>query len=108
VPLCPPSEVLERAQDTFVIKAREMMANGTYETFNHYWREANQHVHDVAGEHGIPVASVYDVFMGPDGTVDPRDRGLVLSDGLHATDQGGELIAFLFRELGYGYAEREQ
>ena len=34
---------------------------------------------------------------------DPRDGSLVLSDGLHASDEGGTLIAELFRQLGYEY-----
>jgi hypothetical protein len=104
VSLCSPSEALIRVQDTWQLKVRETQATGSFEMFNQYWREANAHVIQVATSYHIPVARVYGAFMGPDGVQDPRDFGLLQSDGLHPTLEGSALVAELFRELGYEYA----
>ena len=66
--------------------------------------EALAHLAEVATRYHIPVAYVYDAFMGEDGMEDPRDLGLVGSDGLHPTKDGSDLMAELFRNLGYAYA----
>lgn len=99
-----PSDALIRMQDTWQIKVKETKASGSFEMFRAYWRRANAHVIEVATSHDIPVARVYDAFMGQDGIADPRDQGLVGSDGLHPTSDGSTLMAELFRELGYEYA----
>jgi hypothetical protein len=104
VSLRSPSEALIRTQDTYQIKVRETQASGTFEIMNGYWREANAHVIEVATRYDIPVARVYDAFMGEDGIEDPRDKGLLLADGVHTNSEGATLMAELFRELGYEYA----
>jgi hypothetical protein len=102
VSLRSPSEALIRVQDTWQLKVRETKASGSFEMFNQYWREANAHVIEVATSYHIPVARVYDAFMGPDGVQDPRDYGLLGPDGLHPTSEGSDLAAELFQKLGYG------
>jgi hypothetical protein len=99
-----PSEALIRIMDTWQIKVRETKEAGTFEMYNEYWREANTHIAEVATSYGIPVAFVFDAFMGEGGIVDPRDLGLVQEDGLHPTKDGSDLVAELFRNLGYDYA----
>lgn len=104
VSLRSPSEALIRTQDTWQLKVRETQESGSFEIFNGCWREANAHVIEVATSYDIPVARVYDAFMGEDGIEDPRDQGLLQPDGIHPTSEGSTLIAELFRELGYEYA----
>ena len=106
VSLRSPSEALIRIQDTYQFHVRESKAKGAFETINRYWREANAHVIEVAETYHIPVARVYDAFMGDDGSEDPQDSGLI-SDGRHTTPEGAALMAELFRGLGYEYAVSE-
>ena len=104
VALRSPTEALIRIQDTWQIKVRESQETGSFEMFNAYWREVNAHVIEVATSYNIPVARVYDAFMGEGGVEDPRDQGLLGLDGIHPTSEGSALVAELFRELGYEYA----
>ena len=70
-----------------------------------HWREAQEHVEQVAGEHGVPVAQVFDDFMGTDGAyIDLVAKGLVDPDGLHPTPEGSERMATLVHDLGYDLA----
>jgi lysophospholipase L1-like esterase len=104
VALRSPSEALIRMQDTWQLKVRETQESGNFEILNGYWRKANAHVMEVATSYDIPVARVYDAFMGDDGMQDPRDQGLLRPDGIHPNPEGSTLVAELFRELGYEYA----
>jgi len=109
VSLRSPSEALIRTMDThgFMVKeVKEWKAAGAFEVMNTYIQDANEHVIQVASEHHIPVARVYAAFMGPNGDEDPMDKGYVY-DGLHPTEEGADLMAELFRELGYEYAPPE-
>jgi lysophospholipase L1-like esterase len=106
VSLRSPSEALIRMQDTYQFNVRQSKAEGAFETINKYWREANAHVKEVAEYYHIPVARVYDAFMGEDGSDDPQDKGLI-HDGFHTSPEGAALMAELFRDLGYEYAVSE-
>ena len=106
VSLRSPSEALIRMQDTYQFRVRETKEAGTFEVINRYWRDANAHVIEVATRYHIPVARVYDAFMGLNGAEDPRDKALVL-DGIHCTLEGTALMVELFRGLGYEYALSE-
>jgi lysophospholipase L1-like esterase len=104
VSLCRPSETLIRTIDTWHIKVTEEKDLGIFDTTNKYWREVNAHVIEVATSYGIPVARLYDAFMGKDGIEDPRDLGLVQFDGIHPTSDGVDLMTSLLQDLGYEYA----
>jgi lysophospholipase L1-like esterase len=105
VSLRSPSDALIRTMD-FPLNVKELKATGAFEVINTYWQDANEYVIQVAGEHHIPVARVYAAFMGPNGDEDPMDKGYVF-DGIHPTEKGADLMAELFRELGYEYAPPE-
>jgi hypothetical protein len=107
VSLCSPSETLIRTMDTYQFMVKELKEADAFDVINNYQREANEHVTQVATEHHIPVAQVYAAFMGSNGDEDPRDKGLVQNDGVHPTGEGTDLMAELFRELGYEYAPLE-
>jgi lysophospholipase L1-like esterase len=102
-----PSEALVRTQDLYAFNVTEQKEAAAFDVTGAYWREANAHITEVASAHGIPVAQVYDAFMGRGGAEDPRDRGLV-SDGFHTTPKGAALLAECFHELGYEYAPRAE
>ena len=56
---------------------------------------------EIFARYGIPVAQVYDEFMGAGGTDDPYVKGLLLDDQLHPNADGAALIADLLDQLGY-------
>jgi hypothetical protein len=101
VSLRSPSEAMIRVHDMYQFRTTQFQEGGTFDVFNHYWREANAHVHATAEKYDIPVANVYDAFMGEDGRQPPEENGLVESDMTHPTQQGNQLIADLLFELGY-------
>jgi lysophospholipase L1-like esterase len=100
VSLRSPSDALIRTMTTYQFQVARTKESGTFEVINKYWREANTHVLKVASAYEIPVAHVYDAFMGESGTEDPREKGL-LYDPMHTTDKGAYIMAELFRDLGY-------
>ena len=103
VSLRSPSEALIRTMETHEFMARDWKEAGALDVINSYKQAANAHVIQVASEHHIPVARVYAAFRGPNGDEDPVDKGYAY-DQLHPTEEGADLMAELFRELGYEYA----
>ncbi|MFO7960444.1 MAG: SGNH/GDSL hydrolase family protein [Nitriliruptoraceae bacterium] len=98
-----PAETLIRVHDFY-----QFHTNGTQENIDlmyPYWREAQEYVEEVAGQHGVPVAQVFDDFMGTDGAyIDLVAEGLVDPDGIHPTAEGAERMAILVHDLGYELA----
>lgn len=105
VSLRSPSEALIRTHDIYQFYTSLIQEEKKFEVINSYWREANAHVHATAEKFDIPVANVYDAFMGEDGVQPPEENGLVVSDMVHTTLQGAQLIADLLHELGYELAK---
>ena len=67
-----------------------------------YFEQAQIHTQEVAAEHSIPIALVWDDFMGTDGEIPNLiEAGLVQPDGLHVTADGAQRIANLYHDLGY-------
>ena len=57
---------------------------------------------EVAESYGIPVARVWEDFMGTDGEIpDLVEAGLVSVDGIHPTAIGAQRMAELYHDLGY-------
>jgi len=102
--ICDPSETLIRAIDTYMLHVEDQHESGTLHITNPYVQETRDFLHETASGYGIPVARVYDEFMGPDGTDDPQDRGLVMTDQRHPTEAGALLIAEMLHDLGYDRA----
>jgi len=90
-----------RAMDFYVPIHREWKERGEYEENKRCWDALNETVHQIAAEHNIPVARVYDALNGPDHNEDPREKGYIGDDGLHTNEEGQRVIADLFRKLGY-------
>lgn len=67
-----------------------------------YFEQIQDYTREVAGEYGVPVARVWDDFMGTDGEIpNLREAGLVQMDGAHLTDEGARRVADLYHDLGY-------
>jgi lysophospholipase L1-like esterase len=99
-----PSKTLIRAQDFYMYLFPADQISQIYDILPSYWKEAQDYLGEVAAGYGIPVAKVYDDFMGPDGTKNPEQDGLISSDGLHPTVAGAQRISELIHDLGYGLA----
>jgi len=99
-----PSETLIRAIDAYPPFVKEQLAADTLQITNPYWQEAQEFFAETAAEYGIPTASVFAEFNGPDGTDDPQDRGLIATDRVHPNEAGALLIAELIHDLGYDFA----
>jgi lysophospholipase L1-like esterase len=96
-----PAETLIRVLDFYQF-GTNMMTQEAFDVTYPYWREGQEYVEQVAGQHGIPVAQVFDDFMGTDGLyIDLVADGLVDPDGIHPTAEGAERMAMLTHDLGY-------
>lgn len=102
--ICDPSKTLIRALDVYMLEVEDTNALGKLHILTPYLQETQEYLEVTAAQHGIPVAQVYDAFMGPDGTNDPQDGGLVMSDARHPTEAGSLLIAQMLHDLGYDLA----
>jgi hypothetical protein len=101
-----PKQQIVRAQDMYLVNVTACKRVGNFEVYNRYWQDAQKHIHVTAAKYGVPVARVYDAFMGLDSSDNPADKGL-MSDITHASSKGAKLMAQLIRELGYSYASGE-
>lgn len=61
----------------------------------------NSAVRQAAEAYNIPLISVYDAFNGSNHDEDPKEKGYIGSDGIHASEQGRQVIADLLSEAGY-------
>jgi lysophospholipase L1-like esterase len=99
-----PAVTLIRVQDFYQFGTNQMTPEAFDITYP-YWREGQEYVEQVAGQYGIPVAQVFDDFMGTDGPyIDLVADGLVDPDGMHPTADGAERMATLMHDLGYNLA----
>ena len=100
-----PAETLIRVQDFYQFMTNAMTPEAFDLTYP-YWREGQEYVEQVAGQHGIPVAQVFDDFMGTDGLyIDLVADGLVGPDGVHPSAEGAGRMATLVHDLGYDLAD---
>ena len=68
------------------------------------FEDAQEFFSTTAAKHATPTAQVFHAFNGPDGTNDPRDRGLITADGLHPSEAGALLIVETIHDLAYDFA----
>lgn len=94
-------DVLIRLYDLYMINTGYKLETGTLDVSNPYWKAGMDYVEESAARYGIPVAQVYDAFMGPDGTDDPYLKGLLDDDQLHPNAAGAALMADLLDQFGY-------
>ena len=61
----------------------------------------NGTIREVAEANGATVVSVYDLFNGAGHDQDPREKGYIGPDGLHATAEGAAAIADALAAVGF-------
>jgi lysophospholipase L1-like esterase len=86
----------DRAQDTWPNDQ-----GNDFQVLKPYIDAVNNAIAATASARNVPCARVYLAFNGPNGDIDPSDRGLIAFDGLHPNTSGHRLIADLLRGLGY-------
>jgi len=101
VAICDPDEVLIRFYDVYMINTVVMLDKGTLDVINPYWKAGMDYFEESAARYGLPVAQVYDAFMGPEGTDDPYLKGLLDDDQMHPNAEGAAVMADLLDELGF-------
>jgi lysophospholipase L1-like esterase len=94
------TDTIIRVMDFYCPYVQSHKDSGIYEDTKHHWMEFNKIITEVAEKHGIPVAKVFHAINGPHGDSDPNEKGY-LSDEIHLSDEGYQVVAKLFRELGY-------
>ena len=94
-------DTLIRVMDFHCPYVRTHKVLGIYEDTKNHWMKFNKVISEVAGKHGVPVAQVFLTMNGADGDADPNVQGYLSSDGKHLSDKGYQVVATLFRELGY-------
>ena len=65
------------------------------------WNSESQALREAADDYGVPMASFYDEFNGPDHDEDPREKGYIYPDGIHASLEGIAVQVEVLHELGY-------
>lgn len=101
--LVDPSKALIRITDFYLFTDGPGGLDGAefVERLGPLWKEAQDHVEEAAERHGIPVAQVWDVFMGSNGDELPEEKGLIAYDGIHPTEEGTKVMAQVIHDLGY-------
>jgi hypothetical protein len=65
------------------------------------WDSESEVLHEVAKDYGVAMASFYDEFNGPDHDEDPREKGHIYPDGIHASLEGIAVQVEALHALGY-------
>lgn len=90
-----------RALDLYAPLVGRWRSAGVYRSCNAGWA-ANARVQaEVAADHRVPVASLYDAFNGPRHDRDPVKRGYIGPDGGHTSTEGKAVILRTLDALGY-------
>ena len=95
------TDTIIRVMDFYCPYVQSHKDSGIYEDTKRYWMEFNEVIAEVAEKHGILGAQVFQAMNGVHGDDDPNVQGYLASDGHHLSDEGYQVIAKLFRELGY-------
>jgi lysophospholipase L1-like esterase len=75
-----------------------------FQVIKPYLDDANKHIATTAAANNIPCAKVYQAFNGPGGDEDAGDKGYISvydPSRVHPNELGHQVIANLFRGLGY-------
>jgi hypothetical protein len=65
------------------------------------WEVLSDATRQAAETYNIPFLSRYDAFNGPNHDEDPREKGLIISDGQHPSELAANYTADLLSEMGY-------
>jgi hypothetical protein len=90
-----------RALDTFVPLVAPWKESGVFEACTACFENESEAARQAAEAYGIPFLSRYDAFNGADHSEDPREKGYIVSDGVHPSDLAAQYTAQLLSEMGY-------
>jgi len=90
-----------RVTDAYVAIVESWKAAGIEPQCTAGWEAWTGTVKLVADEYGVPMASVYDDFNGPNHDEDPVDKGYIGEDGEHPSEEGRFVYVDLIDALGY-------
>ena len=69
------------------------------------WEVEMQVIREAAEANGAVFVSFFDVFNGPEHDEDPREKGWIDDDGMHANDDGGAVAAEALAAVGFELSE---
>lgn len=69
------------------------------------WEVEMQVIREAAETNGAVFVSFFDVFNGPGHDEDPREKGWMADDGMHANDKGGSVAAEALAAAGFELSE---
>lgn len=95
------NQTIVRTMDIYNPFAAQLIASGQFATLEAYLDEVNARIVATSAANGIPVAKVHEAFNGPNGTDDPKAKGLITIDGVHPSDAGHQAIADALRATRY-------
>jgi hypothetical protein len=94
---------LIRAQNFYCPIYSDWKRMGIYEECQTAWTRFNLCLEQAAAKYGVPTADIYSAFNGPNHDEDPIDKGFIGSDSEHASTLGYQVMADIFRRLGYEF-----
>ena len=89
-----------RTYTRFMPFYRQWREGGQFDEYQRCVAALDEAILQVGKEHGIPVADTGLALNGPNHDQDPNDMGY-LYDGVHENDVGAQVVADVFRKLGY-------
>lgn len=75
--------------------------NGIFEECTQCWLNMSEANRLAADAYNIPFFSRFDAFNGKDHSIDPREYGYIISDGIHPSELMGQYTAELLSQMGY-------
>jgi len=90
-----------RGTDLYNPLVSSWIENGVFEACTVCWENMSNAARLASEAYGIPFLSRLDSFNGPNHDEDPRQKGLIVSDGQHPSDQAAQLTAQLLGQMGY-------
>lgn len=93
--------VIIRAVDAYVASLSHWKLAGIEPECTADWEAWTSTARAVAAEFGVPMASMYDAFNGPNHDEDPLAKGLLGPDRMHPSAAGSKLQVDVLDALGY-------
>jgi hypothetical protein len=90
-----------RAVDFYNHVVSQWIKQDKFEACTECWENLSDATRLAAEAYNIPFLSRYDAFNGPNHDEDPREKGLIMSDGKHPNELAGEFTAELLSKMGY-------
>lgn len=100
-----------RTMDVYNPFVNAEKASGSFEMLKPLLDDANNYIAATSAANNIPCAKVYRAFNGANGDEDAGDKGYISpydSSGVHPGELGHQVIADLFRNLGYATGQTTQ